>query len=245
VNATRNQSAPNGVRGSLLGQIQADVLDESKPLAGILRKCIVLGGEVGSASLRDWASRESKGYDGADLPEYRVVYAQLTVDAVTTSAVIKGQPISARFLPDFVAEHISERLELRQGVGQLEALAASRDATDDSIKLSIPDGTTVASYMNSKNDNPYQRIQAIYWSVAPAVVRGVIDNIRTALAEIVAELRAGLPEGEEVPSADLANQAINIAVNGNKARVTVTSAQASAGSNASIGTAQPAEKNRG
>jgi hypothetical protein len=245
VNATRNRSTPNGVRGSLLGQIQADVLDESKPLAGILRKCIVLGGEVGSASLRDWAVRESKGYDGSDLPEYRVVYAQLTVDAVTMRAVVKGQPISSRFLPDFVAEHVTERLELRKGVGELEALAASHEATGDSIKLSIPDGTMIASYMNQVNGDPYQQIQAIYWSIAPAVVRGVIDNVRTALAELVAELRAGLPEGEDVPSADLANQAINIAVHGNKARVTVTSAQASASSTASAGTAQPAEEDRG
>jgi hypothetical protein len=51
-----------------------------------LRKCIVLGGQAGSASLRDWAAREAKGYDGSDeLPTWRVVYAQITVDAVFRS----------------------------------------------------------------------------------------------------------------------------------------------------------------
>jgi hypothetical protein len=57
----------------------------------------------------------------------------------------------------------------------------------------------------------------------------------------VAESRAGIDDSE-VPPVDQANQSINIAVAGNKARVTTTSAQASAGSNASIGTAQPAER---
>jgi hypothetical protein len=154
------------------------VLDESKPLAGILRKCIVLGGEIGSASLRDWASRESKGYDSPELPEYRVVHAQIEIDAVTVNAVIKGQPISSRSLPDFVAEHISERLELRSGIGELEALAASHEATSDSIKLSLPDGAMIAAFMNRENGNPYQQIQAVYWAMPPAVVRGVIDRVR-------------------------------------------------------------------
>jgi hypothetical protein len=59
---------------------------------------------------------------------------------------------------------------------------------------------------------------------------------------IVAESRAGNDGNEEVPPANQANQAINVAISGNKARVTTTSAQASKGSAASVGTAQPAEK---
>lgn len=233
-------------RGGLLAEIQADVLDESKALPGILRKCIALGGESGSAELREWAVRELKGYgDPGELPSYRVIYAGIRVDAVTASAVIKGQSISSRDLPDFVAEKFDERLELRQALGELEALAARYESINGSIQLSLPMGTDIAKYMNYAIGNRFQSIQAIYWAVEPAVVRGVIDKVRTVLTELVAELRAGLPEGEEIPSADLANQAINIAVYGDKARVTVTSAQASGGSDASVGAREPGGKDRG
>jgi hypothetical protein len=58
----------------------------------------------------------------------------------------------------------------------------------------------------------------------------------------VAELRAGNDGTEEIPPVDQANQAINVAISGNKARVTTTSAQASEGSTASVGTVQPAKK---
>jgi hypothetical protein len=235
---TRSKRGGHG----LLAQIQADVLDESKPLAGTLRKCIALGGQAGSADLREWAARELKGYDGPDeLPAYRVVYAPIKIDAVTANAIIKGQTISPNNLPDFVAKEISERLELRQAVGELEALAARYETTNGSIQLSLPMGSDIAQYMNHVNDNPWQHIQAVYWAVNPVVVRGVIDKVRTVLAELVAELRAGMADDEEIPSADLASQAMSIAVHGRKARVTVTNAQASAGSSASIDTTQPAE----
>lgn len=60
--------------------------------------------------------------------------------------------------------------------------------------------------------------------------------------KIVAKLRANMGGHEKVPPVNPANQSINVAISGSKARVTTTSAQANAGSTASIGTAQPAEK---
>jgi hypothetical protein len=44
--------------------------------ASLLQKCILLGGQVGSERLRDWARQELKGYDRVDqVPEYRRVSA--------------------------------------------------------------------------------------------------------------------------------------------------------------------------
>ena len=90
-----------GRRAGLLSQIEQDVLDDGK--------------SIGSALRRD----------------YRVIAAGLHLDAVTARAVIKGQPISSRPLPDFVAEHVSERLPLTQAVDELEALAARFEASGE------------------------------------------------------------------------------------------------------------------
>ena len=63
---------------------------------------------------------------------------------MTSTAVIKGQPIGPRWLPDFVAEHISERLELTQAVDELEALAGQCDAVMQRLTKAAP---TVAGQM--------------------------------------------------------------------------------------------------
>lgn len=47
---------------SLIAEIERDALNERVAVATALRKCIVLGGKSGSEALRDWASRELKGY---------------------------------------------------------------------------------------------------------------------------------------------------------------------------------------
>lgn len=50
----------------LIDQIERDALDEKASLASALRKCVSLGGKSRSDELRDWATRELKGYSGVD-----------------------------------------------------------------------------------------------------------------------------------------------------------------------------------
>lgn len=206
---------------TLVEQIEHDALADSVPLATALRKCIVLGGKSGSERLRDWATRELQGYYGEDnLPEYRVIVAPLMLDGIAGNFQVSRQQLPPSSLPDFVRERITERVELRDGVGSIEALAEQSE-----IKLAPPKASDLARYMNAENDNPYQHIESIYWAVSPVAVRGVLDQIRTALTQLVAELRAGMSRDEEVPSAETANQAVNVVVTGKRSRVHVTSAQ--------------------
>lgn len=65
----------------LLQEIEAGALDSKTPIGELLRKVIALGGQSGSEELRDWATRELRGYGpGDELPEYRKVAAPLHVD---------------------------------------------------------------------------------------------------------------------------------------------------------------------
>lgn len=208
---------------NLIEEIKRNALDDQVPLANALRQCIVLGGEAGSEKLRDWATRELKGYYGEDVPElpdYRVIAAPLVIDGVAGLGQISHQQISPLTLPDFAREQITEKLELRDGVGALEALAKK-----DEIRLSPPLAADLVVYMNANDDRPGQHITALYWMVSPAAVHGVIDQIRTALTQLVAELRANMPSGEQVPSTEAADQAVNVIVTGKRSQVTVTAAQ--------------------
>jgi hypothetical protein len=206
-----------------VAEIERDALDDDVPMATALRKCIVLGGKSGSEALRDWASRELQGYHGEDeLPDYRVIAAPIVIDGMTATHQIEGQQIAPSALPDFVREHVREEVELRDGVGAIQALVDK-----DEIRLGLPMASEIAAYMNAESDNPYQRINRIYWNVSPVVVRGVLDRIRTALTQLVAELRANMRRDEDIPSAEAANQAVNVVVSGKRSRVQITTAQAS------------------
>ena len=227
---------------NLLSEIERDLLD-GKPLADLLRKCVMLGGKAGSAELRDWASKELRGYEpGDDPPKYRTVGAPLMADAVTGNSIIRGQRISPSILPEFAREDIQEELTLRHGVGELEALVEGRKS-DDAIRISIPMAADIGGWIDRESGNPWQHINAIYWSIVPASIHRILDNVRTSMTEIVAELAGTMPRGQEVPTADQAHQAVQVAVHGKRSQVHVTTAQATGdGSTSTVsGAAQEAD----
>lgn len=216
---------------SLLAQIEAEVVGDG-PLAPTLRKCIVLGGQAGSAELRAWATRELKGYGADDdVPEYRTVGAPLLADAVTGNTIVTRQRIGRFSLPEFAQDDIEEKYTFAQGIGGLEALI-DQSADKGYLDLSLPMAAELGRMMDHVSDNPYQQITGLYWTVSTASVRGIVDQVKTTLAELVAELRAGLPDEADVPTAAAADQAVHVAVHGDKARVTVASSSSSGGSTA-------------
>jgi hypothetical protein len=108
-----------------------------------------------------------------------------------------------------------------QGIGEIEALSRKNE-----IHLQPAMASSLAAYMNENSENPFQHIMAIYWSVSPAALRGLLDHVRTALTKLVAELRAEVPAGDEVPAA-AADHAVQYVISGKRPRVNITTAQAS------------------
>jgi hypothetical protein len=211
---------------SLVAQIERDALDDSVPVATALRKCVALGGKSGSEPLRDWATRELQGYDGNDeLPTYRIIAAPLRIDGLAGNYQVTGEQLAASAIPDFARDVISEKVHLREGVGAIEAMTKMAE-----IKLQPPGASDLARLMNAERQDPSRQIVALYWAISHATIEGVLDQIRTALTQLVAELRASMPGGEDVPSAEVANNAVSVIVSGRRARANVTVAQASASS---------------
>ena len=196
----------------------------------------------GSEALRDWATRELDGYYGVDeLPDYRVVPAAIQLDGMVPGGQITGQGVPPSALPEVARGRIKEEVSLRDGIGQIEELAKRTE-----IKLGLPGGGDLARVMNAERGDPYQHIDRVYWSVAPVAVRGVVDHVRTSLVKLVAEIRAGTPEGDAVPSKAAADQAMTFLVTGKRARVNVNAAQASGtGSSATTSVAPTPEPERG
>jgi alpha-D-ribose 1-methylphosphonate 5-triphosphate diphosphatase PhnM len=84
-----------------------------------------------------------------------------------------------------------------------------------------PGAAQLVTLMNHENQDQYNRIERIYWTVTRSVLQGVIEDIRSRLVTLVAEMKAGVEPGEKLPSAEIANQAVEVAIHGDENRVKV------------------------
>lgn len=223
---------------NLLDQIQQAALDSNKKLTDALRACIALGSRAGSSDLTDWAKKELYGYDRVeDVPAYRKIVAPLLLDGVSGNTLVRGQALSPTELPDFVRQTgIDENLPLVRPLAELEE-SAKHDGT---VMLGIPGSANVAGYMNAVSDDPYNRIDRIYWGVSPTVFVAVLDQVRTTLLELVVEIRQGSHDAKE-PSAEAVTNAVNVAVYGKRSKVTLTTAQSSGSGSVTVKTGTDAE----
>jgi hypothetical protein len=208
-------------RSGLLAQIEADVVDDKVLLSSLLQKCIVLGGQAGSEKMRDWARRELNGYDGSDtVPDYRHVAAPLMA-VVTNRAGYNGmtQRVDKSEFPPQVRELLDEEkvdLEdavLGEGIGVLEAMAGQ----GTEVHRLIPSWSGFIVYtLNKLNTAWSSHVTEVYWSVSNASIRGILVRVRTALAELVAELITLTPPDQEVPGKVAADQAVQFVVTGDR-----------------------------
>ena len=227
-------------RESLLAQIEAGVLDDDVPLASLLQKCIVLGGQAGSEKMRDWARQELNGYQGETVPRYRRIYTGLMA-ILTNSAGYNAmnQRISAAVFPHQIRDFLDEQgidLEtavLGGGIGELEALANQGESEH---RLMPPWADVVIETLNKYNVGPNTRVQVVYWPLWGAALRGLLVRVRTALAEMIAELIALTPPAQDVPDKAAADQAVQLVITGHRPTIHVTSQHAhSGGTNVAVG----------
>jgi AbiTii len=207
-------------RGGLLAQIEAGVVDPRVPLSVLLPKCILLGGQARSEKMRDWARRELNGYGGADdVPDYRRVPAALMA-MITNRAGYNGRAV--RFddsvFPAQIREIIREKVDLEEailshGIGQLEAMAS--EGTQDH-QLLPPWAGFIRDTLNERGMVPNGRVADVYLSVPNVAVQGVLVRIRTALADLVAELIALTPQDQQVPDGVAADQATQFVITGDR-----------------------------
>lgn len=196
---------------SPLDRLERDVLDDSVPLASLLRQVMVIGGRSSSTPLRRWVQLELNSYDSApdDVPDYRRFAAQIMISGMWgyRQATL---PISPMAIPEPARGSMTEEVTLTWAVGEIEAQVAGADPTGI-IKLSKRSSdlaTLLTMDQQRQQNNPYIQIYEVYWAVSPASLQGVLDRIRTRLTEFVTELRATMPPGESEPTAEQVAQVV-------------------------------------
>lgn len=225
---------------SPLGKIQQDLLDGTVSTTRMLQNCIVLAGIVGSTDLRAWARKELDGYQpGEELPSYRKIHAQLYIDGQNGLNLFKGVGIGPDDLPAVVREAgIGNEIHLRQGLPELEAIA---DGEGSAQHLSLPQGDTIKKMMNTEMADEFAQIHRVYYSVQRTTFRGVVEAVRTALADLVSELLRMLPPDQQMPTKEQADQAVNFTVTGDSANVTFTNSQASGAGTSTARAGEPTD----
>jgi len=173
----------------ILKSLREQVLDESEPLVGLLRKCLALGAVTDSGELRAWATRELKGYpDDAVVPEYRQLHAPLFVDTMSGPTYTTGQQIDRIQVPKDLRQFVPEKLHLRQPIEDLEQMA-SREKT---IRMT-GGGFSAATAMWSEQLDMFQQVTAMYYSILPSTIAGIVGMARTSLVEIVIDMAKDVP----------------------------------------------------
>lgn len=188
----------------LLRSLRERALDESETLAGLLRKCLLLGAETGSSSLRDWARLELNGYtDEATLPEYRKISGvPMTMDSMSGNTWATGQTVTRSQLPVAAREYVSEFLFLTQPMEELERLAQEKTLHFK------PGGVAAAQAMWNRELGAFQSIVNLSYMVPGSVFAGILGQIRTKLVDLIADLTMStplteLPRREDVEAAML------------------------------------------
>jgi hypothetical protein len=227
---------------SLLARIEQAALDEAVPVKVALRHCLSLGGRAGSAALRDWASKELQGYGPDDeLPAYRIIPAMLKIDGALPGGWIKGQPFSPLMLPDVVKEVLGtdEQVRLRQGIAEIEKLATDAHGQQERVRVPLPDSGLIAQWLSQKAA-PGQHVIDVYWHVPESALYGAVDQVRSRLVALVAELVAAMPDDHEVPSGELADQVVGVVIHGApRSTYHVNNAQATGGGHSAMTVSWP------
>jgi hypothetical protein len=237
------------VRG--LEQLESAVLDDAASLATALRRCLMLAGYAHHRALRAWALKELEGYVAADeLPSYRNVPAALevTVNFSLPGTLLRNDTrrVSPGQLPQSARDRgIGESAPIRQGVRELEALVARGDRV---VRLSPPGSAEYVLLMTQEQHqlgNEEADITSLHWDVSVASIEGVLDHIRTRLAQFVAEVRAAMPPGQQNPDPNQINAAAQQALNitggdGSTFHIVAPNAKADRGGTASANVNEPA-----
>lgn len=188
---------------TLLRSLRERLLDESEPLAGLLRACLLLGAETGSESLRQWARYELNGYDeDAELPSYRTLPTPiLEVDYMSGNMRATNQPFNRLQLPAEARKCVPEYLPLHQPIEELEKLGTQKSLSFTGT------GLAYAQTMWNKELDWRQQITGIRFSLSGSAIAGVLGQIRTQLVDVVADLTAETPLAE-LPRKDQVDAAV-------------------------------------
>ncbi|MGB7447584.1 MAG: hypothetical protein WA892_00490 [Ornithinimicrobium sp.] len=187
---------------TLLQSLRARLLDESEPLAGLLRICLMLGAETRSEALREWARLELGGYsDSNTVPSYRELGAVILYDSISGNTWATGLSINPLQLPGDAHDDLPAELTFAQPIEELEQLSKKESMSFGTGPLAL------AEIRWNRQLGAFQRVMNLRYTVPGSAIAGIIGQVRTNLVEIVADLTADTPL-TELPKKDQVDAAV-------------------------------------
>jgi hypothetical protein len=191
------------VTDSLLKSLRDHVLNEDEPLAGLLRKCLLLGAETGSDSLRQWARKELNGYDDTDdLPHYRrLATPPISADTISGNTWSKNVTYNVLQLPLKARASVGDSFLLYQPIEELEHLATQKSMSFTGT------GLAYAQSLWNQELGPFREVMNLRFNLSGSTFAGALGKIRTQLVDLVADLTTDTPL-TELPRKEVVDAAV-------------------------------------
>ena len=180
-------------KGSLVAQLQKEVVDSRVPISDILRKAKILASQLNNKDLKRWIDFELKGYDNSDdLPDYRKLNpVNLGTFSGPFGKIVKNFPIPVAPLPDDIRA-FAESMDLRHGVGEIEA-SASQAAKKDELRFSWPPEMVIIAREYVPMSDGSMLVEASQ-PISKSQLDGILDQVRNRLLDFLLELQEIDPE---------------------------------------------------
>ena len=202
---------------TLLNEIRGDLTDQTSDISNILRKAMVLGHELNSAELREWAESEISGYhDPAKVPSYRRLNLPVygTFHGPFQSRMPNVQ-IPTLGLPEAIRESL-HHLVIWDGVAALQHMLAS---SDQELVYPLPPEATIALREHAQMTGGMQ-LFSIYHRTPTHLIAGILESVRAKLLSFVLDLQTedvtpeGLKNGDVQP--ETIREAVHINIFGDR-----------------------------
>ena len=180
-------------RGSLVAQLQNDVVDSGVPISDILRKAKVLASLLKNEEFKHWIDAELKGYDNADdLPDYRKFRpVNLGTFSGPFGKMIKNFPIPVALLPNSIRKFAESAL-FQGGVKELQA-SSSQAAKKDGLRFPWPPEMVIIAREHVPMSDGSVLVEA-WQPITKSQLDGILDQVRNRLLDFLLELQQIDPE---------------------------------------------------
>lgn len=170
------------------------------PISSLLRLTKVLAARISNPTLLSWVDNELNGYPpDTELPSYRgpisvAVHSDWTGPM---GSYKRGMPLPSAVVPKQLRSDLFEA-EFRQAVSELEPLALSDDMLHAAWNA---DAVALLNTMwdSGKLQRPleFHGLVTAYRMISPALVRSILDTIRTRVLSVALELERIEPDAGE------------------------------------------------
>lgn len=186
----------------LINELIESLSTQESSLTGALLKTKVLLHQIGHKELAEWVNHELNGYpDDTDLPEYRILPAQVLANLANAAYQVNSHPIPLGHLK----RDVRTRLETARMLQSLAVIEKLTDDEDGFLESPIP---MEYNGMLGKGLASGFMIQRAWCSISKPNVVQIFVQVRSRLLDFVLELKEQI--GNDVSEQEIKHRADSI-----------------------------------